>query len=53
MFYNENCVLGRSACGRITGRGSRFGIRKIFLNDEEKPSIKSYMNPGRAYHGTR
>jgi hypothetical protein len=37
----------------ITVRDSRFGIRKIFLNDEEKPSIKSYMNPGRAYHGTR
>ena len=37
----------------ITVRDSRFGLRKIYLNDKEKPSIKSYMNPGRAYHGTR
>lgn len=37
----------------ITIRDSRFGLRKLFLNDKEKPSIKSYMNPGRAYHGTR
>jgi len=37
----------------ITVRDSRFGLRKLYLNDKEKPSIKSYMNPGRAYHGTR
>jgi hypothetical protein len=37
----------------ITIRDSRFGLRKLYLNDKEKPSIKGYMNPGRAYHGTR
>ena len=37
----------------ITVRDSRFGLRKLYLNDKEKPSIKGYMNPGRAYHGTR
>ena len=32
---------------------SRFGIRKIYLNKNESPSIFSYANPGRAWHGYR
>jgi hypothetical protein len=32
---------------------SRFGIRKIYLNDNEAPSIFSYANPGRSWHGYR
>jgi len=32
---------------------TRFGVRRIFLNQKEKPSVPSYANPGRAYWGTR
>jgi hypothetical protein len=32
---------------------SRFGIRKIYLNTLEKPSILTYNNPGRHWWGTR
>lgn len=32
---------------------SRFGLRKIYLNDNEIPSVFSYANPGRAWHGYR
>lgn len=30
---------------------SRFGIRRLFINKQERPSIKTYMNPGRGWHG--
>jgi hypothetical protein len=32
---------------------SRFGIRKIYLNTLEKPSILTYNNPGRHWWGTK
>ena len=32
---------------------SRFGIRKIYLNTNEKPSIFTYANPGRNWWGTK
>lgn len=32
---------------------SRFGIRKIILNPNNKPSIFTYANPGRAWWGTK
>jgi len=34
-------------------KDSRFGIRKIYLNPNEKPSILVYNNPGRGWWGTR
>jgi hypothetical protein len=34
-------------------KDSRFGIRKIYLNTKDKPSVFSYANPGRNWHGTR
>jgi len=32
---------------------SRFGIRKIYLNTKDVPSVFSYSNPGRNWWGTR
>jgi hypothetical protein len=32
---------------------TRFGVRKIYLNQNEKPSVPSYANPGRNWWGTR
>jgi hypothetical protein len=32
---------------------TRFGIRKIYLNQNEKPQTFSYANPNRGYWGTR
>ncbi len=34
-------------------KDSRFGIRKFYLNPNEKPSIFVYNNPGRNWWGTR
>lgn len=34
-------------------RDSRFGLRKIYLNTKDKPSIFSYANPGRNWWGTK
>ena len=31
----------------------RFGIRKIFLNQKEKPSTFSYADPNKNWWGTR
>jgi len=30
---------------------SRFGLRELFLNDNEKPSIAVYSTPGRGANG--
>jgi hypothetical protein len=30
---------------------TRFGVRRIYLNQKEKPSTFSYANPGRGWHG--
>ena len=32
-------------------RDSRFGLRKMFLNDNEKPSIAVYGTPGKGPNG--
>jgi hypothetical protein len=32
---------------------TRFGVRKIYLNQSEKASTFSYANPGRNWWGTR
>jgi hypothetical protein len=32
---------------------TRFGIRRIYLNQKEKPTTFSYANPGRNWWGTR
>ena len=34
-------------------KDTRFGIRKIYLNQSEKPTTFSYANPGRNWWGTR
>jgi hypothetical protein len=31
---------------------TRFGIRRIYLNQNEKPSIPSYMDPGTNWWGS-
>jgi hypothetical protein len=38
---------------QVTVKDSRFGIRKINLNMDERPSILTYNNPGRHWWGTR
>lgn len=30
---------------------SRFGIRRLFLNKQERPRIAMYTNPGRGQNG--
>ena len=30
---------------------SRFGIRRLFLNSQERPRIKTYSTPGRGQNG--
>lgn len=37
----------------VTVNDSRFGIRKINLNMDERPSILTYNNPGRHWWGTK
>lgn len=34
-------------------KDSRYGIRRVFLNEKEKPQTFSYANPGRHWWGTR
>jgi hypothetical protein len=35
----------------IVVNDSRFGIRRIFINKQERPRIGVYMNPGRGPNG--
>lgn len=35
----------------ITIRDSRFGIRKLFTNTQEKPLIATYRTPGKGVQG--
>jgi hypothetical protein len=35
----------------INIKDSRFGMRRLYINKEERPSVNSYMNPGRGWHG--
>ena len=35
----------------LTVNDSRFGIRRMFLNTQERPRIKSYTAPGRGQNG--
>lgn len=35
----------------ITVNDSRFGIRKFFLDPNERPSIKGYSEPGSGVNG--
>ena len=37
----------------VTVNDSRFGIRKLFLNDTEKAKEGVYFNPGRGASGDR
>jgi len=30
---------------------SRFGLRKLFLNEQERPTIALYTNPGKGQNG--
>ena len=32
-------------------RDSRFGLRKMYLNEKEKPSVFTYSSPGRGAQG--
>jgi len=34
-------------------KDTRFGVRRIYLNQTEKPTTFSYANPGRNWWGTR
>jgi len=34
-------------------KDTRFGVRRIYLNQKEKPTTFSYANPGRNWWGTR
>lgn len=35
----------------VTINDSRFGIRRLFLNSQERPRIKTYKNPGKGVSG--
>jgi hypothetical protein len=35
----------------VSIRDSRFGLRKIVLNEKESPSIATYRTPGRGVKG--
>lgn len=35
----------------ITVNDSRFGIRRLLLNTQERPRIKGYTRPGRGQNG--
>jgi hypothetical protein len=35
----------------ITVNDSRFGIRRIFINKQERPRIATYMNMGKGPNG--
>lgn len=41
----------KSVAKPVTIKDSRFGIRKMFFNDNEKPSYTSYGSPGRGANG--
>lgn len=32
---------------------SRFGLRKLYLNTKDVPSVESYAQPGKNWWGTR
>jgi hypothetical protein len=32
-------------------KDTRFGVRRIYLNQKEKPTTFSYSNPGRSWWG--
>ena len=35
----------------ITINDSRFGIRRLFINTQERPRIKTYGSPGKGQNG--
>jgi hypothetical protein len=35
----------------VTIRDSRFGLRRMFLNENEKPNIAIYSTPGKGPNG--
>jgi hypothetical protein len=35
----------------LTVKDSRFGLRRMFLNPNEKPSVWTYENPGKGVNG--
>ena len=51
------CMKGRNKAFKgdkfkeVTVKDSRFGIRKMYLNENEKPSVFTYSNPGRGAQG--
>lgn len=45
--------FGKSVMKPVEIKDSRFGIRRLFLNSQERPRIGQYMNPGRGNWTTR
>jgi hypothetical protein len=51
------CMKGRNKAFKgdkfkeVTIKDSRFGLRRMHLNEKEKPSVFTYQNPGRGAQG--
>lgn len=41
----------KSVSKPLVVKDSRFGIRRMFLNGQERPSIATYSTPGRGQQG--
>jgi len=36
---------------QVTVNDSRFGVRRLFLNTQERPRIRTWQNPGKGPNG--
>ena len=48
---NRKQTFKESLVKPITVNDSRFGIRRLLLNPQERPRIKGYTRPGRGQNG--
>jgi hypothetical protein len=51
VTLNRKKEFKESVFKPLTVNDSRFGIRKMFLNTKEKPSIAGYSAPGKGVSG--
>lgn len=57
MYFNGVVPLARNKEFKeanfkpITVKDSRFGIRRLFINNQERPRIGTYANPGKGPNG--
>jgi len=51
VTMNRKQTFKESLMKPITVNDSRFGIRRLLLNPQERPRIKGYTRPGRGQNG--